>query len=67
MITIKNINSGCPKEFILKLTNSETATINKITINEKSVIVSAKGNGKLEYALFDSDGKVIVDWQQRMN
>lgn len=65
MITIKNINSGCPKEFILKLTNSETATINKITINEKSVIVSAKGNGKLEYALFDSDGKVIVDWQTK--
>ncbi|HAR74569.1 MAG TPA: hypothetical protein DCR77_14350, partial [Flavobacteriaceae bacterium] len=54
MITIKNINSGCPKEFILKLTNSETPTINKITINEKSIIVSAKGNGKLEYALFDS-------------
>lgn len=64
-ITIKNINSGCPKEFILKLTNSETPTINKITINEKSVIVSAKGNGKLEYALFDSDGKVIVDWQTK--
>jgi len=64
-ITIKNINSGCPKEFILKLTNSETPTINKITINEKSVIVSAKGNGKLEYALFDSVGNVIVDWQTK--
>ncbi|MFV0184453.1 T9SS type B sorting domain-containing protein [Empedobacter falsenii] len=64
-ITIKNINSGCPKEFILKLTNSETPTINKITINEKSVIVSAKGNGKLEYALFGSDGNIIVDWQTK--
>ncbi|MFV0225712.1 T9SS type B sorting domain-containing protein [Empedobacter falsenii] len=64
-ITISNKDSGCPKEFILKLTNSETPTINKITINEKSIIVSAKGNGKLEYALFDSDGKVIVDWQTK--
>ena len=65
MITISNKDSGCPKEFILKLTNSETPTINKITINEKSVIVSAKGNGKLEYALFDSVGNVIVDWQTK--
>ncbi|HJD86860.1 MAG TPA: T9SS type B sorting domain-containing protein [Empedobacter falsenii] len=64
-ITIKNINSGCPKVFTLKLTNSETPIINKITINEKSVIVSAKGNGKLEYALFDSVGNVIVDWQTK--
>ncbi|WP_291063325.1 MULTISPECIES: T9SS type B sorting domain-containing protein [unclassified Empedobacter] len=62
-ITIKNINSGCPKEFILKLTNSETPTIDKITINEKSIIVSAKGKGKLEYALFDSKGDIIIDWQ----
>ncbi|MCA4808339.1 gliding motility-associated C-terminal domain-containing protein [Empedobacter stercoris] len=64
-IIISNSNSGCPKVFTLKLTNSETPIINKITINEKSVIVSAKGNGKLEYALFDSLGKVILDWQTK--
>lgn len=64
-ITISNKDSGCPKVFTLKLTNSETPIINKITINEKSVIVSAKGNGKLEYALFDSVGNVIVDWQTK--
>ncbi|MGV0923614.1 T9SS type B sorting domain-containing protein [Empedobacter tilapiae] len=63
MITISNKDSGCPKEFTLKLLNSEIPIINKITINEKSIIVSAKGNGKLEYALFDSTGKVIVEWQ----
>ncbi|TGN29775.1 T9SS type B sorting domain-containing protein [Empedobacter tilapiae] len=62
-ITISNKDSGCPKEFTLKLLNSEIPIINKITINEKSIIVSAKGNGKLEYALFDSTGKVIVEWQ----
>lgn len=62
-IIISNSNSGCPKEYILKLTNSETPSIDKITINEKSIIVSAKGKGKLEYALFDSNGVVIVNWQ----
>lgn len=62
-ITIKNIDSGCPKVFNLKLAYSETPIIEKITINEKSLIVSTKSKGKLEYALFDSTGKIIVDWQ----
>ncbi|MFV0157820.1 T9SS type B sorting domain-containing protein [Empedobacter falsenii] len=65
IITISDIDSGCPKEFSLKLTNSETPVIDKITINEKSIIVTVKGNGKLEYALFGSDGNIIVDWQTK--
>ncbi|MCA4781776.1 T9SS type B sorting domain-containing protein [Empedobacter stercoris] len=63
IITISDIDSGCPKEFSLKLTNSETPVIDKITINEKSIIVTAKGSGKLEYALFDEAGNLVVAWQ----
>ena len=64
-ITIEDKLSGCSIVKTLVVSLSELPTIEKITINEKSVIVSAKGNGKLEYALFDSDGKVIVDWQTK--
>ncbi|MFV0200839.1 T9SS type B sorting domain-containing protein [Empedobacter falsenii] len=64
-ITIEDKLSGCSIVKTLVVSPSELPTIEKITINEKSVIVSAKGNGKLEYALFDSDGKVIVDWQTK--
>ncbi|MDM1298969.1 T9SS type B sorting domain-containing protein [Empedobacter falsenii] len=67
-ITIEDSNSttlACSVVKTLEIKNTIPPTINKITINEKSVIVSAKGNGKLEYALFDSDGKVIVDWQTK--
>ncbi|MFV0230477.1 T9SS type B sorting domain-containing protein [Empedobacter falsenii] len=62
-ITIEDKNSGCSVVKTLEIKNTIPPTINKITINEKSIIVSAKGNGKLEYALFDSTGNVIVDWQ----
>ncbi|WP_413533483.1 T9SS type B sorting domain-containing protein [Empedobacter brevis] len=63
-ITISNKDSGCPKVFNLNLKSSELPAIDKIKINEKSVIVLTKTKGKLEYALFDSTGKVIVDWQK---
>ncbi|WP_313303997.1 T9SS type B sorting domain-containing protein [Empedobacter sp.] len=64
-ITIEDKLSGCSIVKTLVVSLSVLPTIDKITINEKSIIVSAKGNGKLEYALFDSDGKVIVDWQTK--
>ncbi|MGV0830468.1 T9SS type B sorting domain-containing protein [Empedobacter brevis] len=64
-ITIRDKKSGCPKIFSLQLTSSAVPTIDKITINEKSIVVSVKGNGKLEYALFDSVGRIIVDWQTK--
>ena len=64
-ITIRDKKSGCPKIFSLQLISSAVPTIDKITINEKSIVVSVKGNGKLEYALFDSVGRIIVDWQTK--
>ena len=64
-VTIRDKKSGCPKTFSLQLTSSAAPTIDKITINEKSIVVSVKGNGKLEYALFDSAGRIIVDWQTK--
>jgi len=64
-VTIRDKKSGCPKAFSLQLTSSAAPTIDKITINEKSIVVSVKGNGKLEYALFDSVGRIIVDWQTK--
>ncbi|QES94208.1 gliding motility-associated C-terminal domain-containing protein [Empedobacter brevis] len=64
-ITIRDKKSGCPKIFSLQLISSAVPTIDKITINEKSIVVSVKGNGKLEYALFNSVGRIIVDWQTK--
>ena len=62
-ITIEDKITGCSVVKTLDVKNAETPTIDKITINEKSIIVSAKGKGKLEYALFDSKGDIIIDWQ----
>ncbi|MFV0174113.1 T9SS type B sorting domain-containing protein [Empedobacter falsenii] len=62
-ITIEDNITGCSVVKTLEVKNAETPTIDKITINEKSIIVSAKGKGKLEYALFDSKGDIIIDWQ----
>lgn len=62
-ITIEDKITGCSVVKTLEVKNAETPTIDKITINEKSIIVSAKGKGKLEYALFDSKGDIIIDWQ----
>ena len=62
-ISISDKNSGCPKVYSLKVGYSEVPVIKKITINEKSVVVSATGKGKLEYALFDKNGDIVVDWQ----
>ncbi|MFV0156025.1 T9SS type B sorting domain-containing protein [Empedobacter falsenii] len=64
-ITIEDKLSGCSIVKTLVVSPSELPTIDKITINETSIIVTAKGNGKLEYALFGSDGNVIVDWQTK--
>jgi len=64
-ITIEDKITGCSVVKTLEVKNAETPTIDKITINEKSIIVSAKGKGKLEYALFDSKGDIIVDWQTK--
>lgn len=64
-ITIEDKITGCSIVKTLDVKNAETPTIEKITINKKSIIVTAKGNGKLEYALFGSDGNIIVDWQTK--
>ncbi|WP_415542235.1 T9SS type B sorting domain-containing protein [Empedobacter stercoris] len=64
-ITIEDNITGCSVVKTLEVKNAETPTIGKITINETSIIVTAKGNGKLEYALFGSDGNIIVDWQTK--
>ena len=64
-ITIEDNITGCSVVKTLEVKNAETPTIEKITINEKSIIVTAKGSGKLEYALFGSDGNIIVDWQTK--
>ena len=62
-ITINDINSGCPKTFMLEIKASAIPGLEKITVNEKSIIVTAKGSGKLEYALFDEAGNIVVAWQ----
>ncbi|MFV0139855.1 gliding motility-associated C-terminal domain-containing protein [Empedobacter falsenii] len=64
-ITIEDKITGCSVVKTLDVKNAETPTIEKITINKTSIIVTAKGNGKLEYALFGSDGNIIVDWQTK--
>ncbi len=64
-ITIENKLTLCSVVKDLIIENSSTPDINKITINEKSIVVSVKGNGKLEYALFDATGRIIVDWQTK--
>ncbi|MFV0176341.1 T9SS type B sorting domain-containing protein [Empedobacter falsenii] len=64
-ITIEDKITGCSIVKTLDVKNAETPTIEKITINKTSIIVTAKGNGKLEYALFGSDGNIIVDWQTK--
>ncbi|MDM1523116.1 gliding motility-associated C-terminal domain-containing protein [Empedobacter sp. 225-1] len=64
-ITIEDKITGCSVVKTLDVKNAETPTIEKITINETSIIVTVKGNGKLEYALFGSDGNIIVDWQTK--
>ncbi|MFV0234750.1 gliding motility-associated C-terminal domain-containing protein [Empedobacter falsenii] len=64
-ITIEDKITGCSIVKTLDVKNAETPTIEKITINKTSIIVTAKGNGKLEYALFGSDGNIIVYWQTK--
>lgn len=64
-ITIEDKITGCSIVKTLDVKNAETPTIEKITINETSIIVTVKGNGKLEYALFGSDSNIIVDWQTK--
>ena len=54
---------GCP--FVKEITVSEVEPpkIEKISINDKSIIVNATGNGVLKYALYDEFGTLVIDFQ----
>lgn len=62
-ITIEDKLTNCSVVKTLIVGNSELPTIDKITINQGNIIVVAKGNGSIDYALFDDKGNVIVNWQ----
>ncbi|WP_313374503.1 T9SS type B sorting domain-containing protein [Chishuiella sp.] len=63
-VTIENKSTGCSIVKTLVVENSPVPTIEKIVINQKSIIVSAKGSGVLQYALYDNSGNVIINWQR---
>ena len=62
-ITIEDKTSSCSVVKTLVVENYPKPTITKIQINEKSIIVSAKGNGVLKYALFDENDNVLISYQ----
>ena len=62
-ITIEDNTSKCSVVKTLVVENYPKPTITKIQINEKSIIVSAKGNGVLKYALFDENDNVLISYQ----
>ena len=62
-ITIEDKLTGCSVVKTLVVESSPLPTLEKITVNEKSIVVTAKGSGKLEYALFDDRGNIVVNWQ----
>lgn len=62
-ITIEDKLTNCSIVKTLVVENSELPTIEKITINQGNIIVVAKGNGSLEYALFDDKENLVVNWQ----
>ncbi|WP_282629104.1 T9SS type B sorting domain-containing protein [Empedobacter sedimenti] len=62
-ITIEDKTSKCSVVKTLVVDNYPKPTITKIQINEKSIIVSAKGNGVLKYALFDENDNVLIPYQ----
>lgn len=62
-ITIEDKLTNCSVVKTLIVGNSELPTIDKITINQGNIIVVAKGNGSIDYALFDDKGNIIVNWQ----
>ncbi|MEG0930918.1 T9SS type B sorting domain-containing protein [Algoriella sp.] len=62
-ITIEDKLTGCSVVKTLVVESSPLPTLEKITVTEKSIVVTAKGSGKLEYALFDDRGNIVVNWQ----
>lgn len=62
-VTIEDKITLCSVVKTLVVENSPEPILEKITVNEKSIIVTAKGSGKLEYALFDEAGNIVVAWQ----
>ena len=62
-VTIEDKITLCSVVKTLVVENSPEPILEKITVNEKSIIVTAKGSGKLEYALFDETGNIVVPWQ----
>lgn len=62
-VTIEDKITLCSVVKTLVVENSPEPILEKITVNEKSIIVTAKGSGKLEYALFDETGNIVVAWQ----
>jgi len=64
-ITIEDRTTNCSIVKTLVIANSELPTIEKITINQGNITIIAKGNGSLEYALFDDKGNIIVNWQAK--
>lgn len=63
-VTIENKSTGCSVVKTLVVENSPLPTIEKIVINQKNIIVTAKGSGVLQYALYDYNGNVIINWQR---
>lgn len=63
-VTIENKLTGCSVVKTLVVENSPVPTIEKIVINQKNIIVTAKGSGVLQYALYDNNGNVIINWQR---
>ncbi|WP_313580277.1 T9SS type B sorting domain-containing protein [Chishuiella sp.] len=63
-VTIENKSTGCSVVKTLVVENSPLPTIEKIVINQKNIIVTAKGSGVLQYALYDNNGNVIINWQR---
>lgn len=64
-ITIEDRTTNCSVVKTLVIANSELPTIEKITINQGNITIIAKGNGSLEYALFDDKGNIVVNWQAK--
>lgn len=62
-VTVKNKDTTCETTYKFEVKAAPKPIIEKIVISNNQIIVHAKGEGTIEYALFDDFGNIIRDWQ----